>query len=515
MKWTFSADNQPFFIIGGQVHNSSAYDLQSMEIAWKSLELIKANTAEVPIYWEQVEPNPDQFSFDHLDQIIQAARKRGLHLILLWFATWKNGSMQYTPQWVKTNPTRFERVINPAGASTWVLSSHCDANWKADCKAYCTLLRHLRAVDVDQKTVIGTQIENEPGILGSVRDYSRVAQAEFGDPVPKEVLDLIGAHPGNADWESVFGDKAAEYFSAWSVARYIDRLAAKGKEIYELPVYVNVWIKENGWHLPGINYPSGGATTNVLDIWKRIGKHIDLIAPDIYVQNLDIYRLLCQSYSRPDNPLFIPESGNSQANAILLFEAIAHYQAIGYAIFGIESLLDQEGNLRPEARPIVDSFHCLAAARPLIEQYSGTGKIHSVGQQEWLGEQLFDFDSYLGLARFVNRPAGGWEFTDFNHYPPDKNQRGRGLIFTPRPNEFYLVGSGYSLFLRPKVNERMEFSKASADYDAPLTHYLAVEEGHFNHAGNWIVDRTRNGDEITGGLWVAPDIGVLHAVLTE
>ena len=32
--------------------------------------------------------------------------------------------------------------------------------------------------------------------------------------------------------------------------------------------------------------------------------------------------------------------------------------------------------------------------------------------------------------------------------------------------------------------------------------------------GDFIPDRVRNGDEITSGLWVSPDAGVVRAILT-
>ena len=52
-------------------------------------------------------------------------------------------------------------------------------------------------------------------------------------------------------WAEVFGPMAAEAFSTWSIARYIDTLAEAGKKVYDLPMVVNVWLGENGWQLRG------------------------------------------------------------------------------------------------------------------------------------------------------------------------------------------------------------------------------------------------------------------------
>ena len=164
----FQVDGRPFFPLGGQVHNSSAYRPEDMETAWRALELMHANTAEVPVYWEQVEPAEGQFDFSSVDFLLEGARERGLRLVLLWFGTWKNGMMKYAPAWVKADPARFQRVIAPGGAPIAVLSSHCEATREADKRAFCALMAHLKERDSAERTVIAVQVENEPGILGKI-----------------------------------------------------------------------------------------------------------------------------------------------------------------------------------------------------------------------------------------------------------------------------------------------------------------------------------------------------------
>jgi len=523
MNTIFKVNDKPFFILGGQVHNSSAYSTDGLITAWKALSLLKANTAEIPVYWEQIEPREGDFDFNNLDSIILAARDRGLRLVLLWFGTWKNGSMQYVPLWIKADPERFPRVVTHAGNLIWVLSSHSKSNWEADRRAYCAILEHLKEFDGNHKTVIGIQIENEPGILGSVRDYSLEAEREYVNSVPDTLLrDLRKSVSGSirdawqmagavtsGSWDDVFGINAAEFFTAWSIARYIDRLAEAGKGIYPISMYVNAWLKENGWQLPGTSYPSGGPSTNVLDLWKWSTRHIDLICPDIYIENPDLFCSVCAAYQRPDNALFVPESGNSLANSLNIFDAIAKYQAIGYATFGVESILNSEGEPRPEALPLIESFQSISAVLPLIRRLWGSGQIYGITQREFVSEQRIDFGDYLGLVKFGTDS----HWTDFHHNQTGSSQRGRGLIFTNGAREFFLVGIGYRLLLKKKGPDRFEFSKSHDYFDAPLTHYLSVEEGHFDENDGWVSDRVRNGDEITSGLWVAPDIGVVRALL--
>ena len=114
------------------------------------------------------------------------------------------------------------------------------------------------------------------------------------------------------------------------------------------------------------------------------------------------------------------------------------------------------------------------------------------------------------MARFSTRD--GSSFSDFRHRGAEP-VRG-GIVVMPNPREIYLAGDGFRLLLKEKqADERRYFAQANEQFEGPLTHYLRVEEGHFTPGGDWAVDRLRNGDEITGGLWAAVDCGVIHAVL--
>ena len=44
MQTPFTINDKPAFLLGGQVHNSSGYGPETMEMAWKALETIHANT---------------------------------------------------------------------------------------------------------------------------------------------------------------------------------------------------------------------------------------------------------------------------------------------------------------------------------------------------------------------------------------------------------------------------------------------------------------------------------------
>ena len=92
---------------------------------------------------------------------------------------------------MKANPKKYRRVVTQSGGTLWVLSSHCKANLAADKKAYTAVCEHLKEVDGKQQTVIGMQIENEAGILGSERDYGPEAQAVYDSPVPAKLMSAM------------------------------------------------------------------------------------------------------------------------------------------------------------------------------------------------------------------------------------------------------------------------------------------------------------------------------------
>lgn len=86
----------PFMPIGLQVHNSST----GSSMIKKAVQAVKAyggNCLEAPVYWCCVEPEQDRYDMELVKGIVDEARSAGLHLILLWFGTSKNGHPNYVP----------------------------------------------------------------------------------------------------------------------------------------------------------------------------------------------------------------------------------------------------------------------------------------------------------------------------------------------------------------------------------------------------------------------------------
>ena len=81
-----------------------------------------------------------------------------------------------------------------------VLSPNSTTNLDADKSAFAALMRHLKAIDGAQHTVIMIQVENESGSIGSVRDYSAAANRLFAGEVPPSLTAAL--HTAAGTWSA-------------------------------------------------------------------------------------------------------------------------------------------------------------------------------------------------------------------------------------------------------------------------------------------------------------------------
>ena len=307
-RFSLLVEGKPFLMLGAQINNSSSW-ASTLPQVWPALEAIHANTVEAPVYWEQMEAEQGKFDFTNVDLLVNGAREHNLHLVLLWFGTWKNGQAHYVPEWVKSDPAKYPREISAYGKVLDVMSPNAPSNLEADKHAFAALLRHVREIDAAQRTVIMIQVENESGSIGAIRDYSALAQKQFEGKVPESL------HSGSGTWTQVFGADADERFAAYSTAHYINEVAAAGKAEYALPMYCNVWItypvhalENRDRASAGQEYPSGGPQQGNIAIWKAAAPAIDVLAPDFYSDDIALYREVIASYQRPDNASLHPRN---------------------------------------------------------------------------------------------------------------------------------------------------------------------------------------------------------------
>jgi Domain of unknown function (DUF5597) len=208
---------------------------------------------------------------------------------------------------------------------------------------------------------------------------------------------------------------------------------------------------------------------------------VDFLAPDLYFPNFVEW---AGKYARPDNPIFIPETGRVSAAEMMAnaFYSFGHLNAMGFAPYAPEFLSTEEQKVVAEAYDVLDQL------TPLILENHGTARIVGIktpvafdGAQE-LGAQAFTFGQYVFDVRFKQPPpisTGAKEETEL----PGAHG---GLIVQLGPDEFIVAGTG------------MIMTFASNDRASPVAGIETVEEGRFvNNA--WSRGRVLNGDDTNQG----------------
>ncbi len=487
---------KPWLVLGCELGNSTSSSREYLSPYWQQLKDGGVNTVLAVVSWEQTEPVEGQFDFSVVDNLLEDARAYDMKLALLWFGSWKNGITSYTPTWVKKDTKRFPLAQTPEGKQLPILSTLGDETCKADSKAFAAFMRHLKEKDAQQQTVVMVQMENEVGLHGHPRDYCPLAEKAYREQVPQALTSWLTAHRDSllpetlsawqtsgcktqGTWEEVFGtnDRAAEIFMAWHYASYMDRITAAGKEAYNLPTFVNAWIVQPEDTRPG-NYPSGGPQAQNHDIWRAAAPHIDILAPDIYLNDFPQQLSL---YARSGNPVFVPESRSGQNGAANAAYAIGAQNAIGYSPFGFER------NCSEDVNTTFRSFYNKAGRMSsIILEAQAEGRIGGA----WLkGEnpkrvkdeiRMGDIRIMCELISSGMRNGGAPQLTGGTY---DPEAIGYVIAIRQKDDSYLFLGS----------NVRITFLPADGNGTIGLA---KVTEGDFDEHGQWKEGRWLNGDEI-------------------
>ncbi|MEP9401266.1 DUF5597 domain-containing protein [Sphingomonas silueang] len=484
-------DGAPYLMLGVQANNSTNYPAMLPKL-WPMVARLHANIVEIPVAWEQIEPEEGRFDFSYLDTLLPQARERGVRLVLLWFGTWKNTSPGYVPAWVKTDNARFPRMRTPDGKAHYALSPHGANTLAADRTAFVALMRYLREKD-PQHTVIMVQPENEVGVYQQSRDYSPEANRLFAQAIPAELAKRTGK---SGSWAQAFGKAADTYFNAWYTARYIEQIAAAGRREKDLPMYVNAAVGDP-FGVPALSGgASGGPDWAVIDVWKVAAPHIDVLAPDLYGRDPRGYVKFLDHYARPDNALMVPETGNAADFARFLWPALGK-GAIGWAPFGmddtgyanyplgakvldaatLDAFASKYALLAPQAR----GWARLAYAHPT---WGSTKGLDPAQQRQVMGR--WQVDAIYDEWQFGDRDAP-WLKSD--PVPTAGQPVGGAAVIQIAPDQFLAVGS----------DVRLKFALARAQGSEQAV-ALRVEEGSIDDTGRFTPIRVWNGDQTDYGL---------------
>lgn len=478
--WRFIVDGKPFLIRGGEVHNSSGSSRAYMAPIWPKLKESRLNAVLVPVSWESFEPREGEFDHSTIDWMIEDAKANELKLIVLWFATWKNGESHYAPLWVKQDRQRFPYGKGRTGTFE-IISALSDNAREADARAFGQLCKRIAEIDTDG-TVIAIQVQNEVGFYGDSRDRSGPAEAAFAAPVPQQLMDHLSANKdrlrpqmqarlarnGNKDagtWTEVFGpgEGTDEIFMAWNNARYIDFIAASGRRQLDVPMFVNAAVGNIGRSRPG-QYFSGGPLAHLHDVWRAAGDAIAMYSPDLYMPEFVEF---FTPYNYEDNAVFMPEMKAELEGAANVIYAIGR-GGLGGSPFGIESRTVDFAN-----GPLAKAYGLIEELEPIIVEHQSAGTITSVTvNADHLIEELV-----FGDYRFVVQLLQDRRTTAY------RAERGYLMIMQEAPDTFLVAGYGVQVRI------------GTAQPNGQMVGFGGVQEGRYVD-GKWVGGRRINGDEL-------------------
>jgi hypothetical protein len=236
------------------------------------------NTVGAIIQWNRFELRKDEYEYAMIDGLIEAAKARNMHLIIVWFGTWRNLQSNYVPRYVWDEKIAFPAVKKNGKQDNGRVSPHAMKCAVRDGLALQSLLARASVKDPGHQVLIAVQVENE---MPNGWDWSIEANAAFKEQVPKELLDYLKANDTpkfdpsklgsfaysryhdngsrtSGTWEEVFGNKplppdpradgasdARLAMGAYYAGKYIEAVVRKAKEALNIPMYANAWCGES------------------------------------------------------------------------------------------------------------------------------------------------------------------------------------------------------------------------------------------------------------------------------
>ena len=222
-----------------------------------------------------------------------------------------------------------------------------------------------------------------------------------------------------------------------------------------------------------------------MDVYRAAAPSLDVIAPDIYVQD---FKGTCALYSRAGNPLFIPEARDQVGN---LFWAFGNHAAWAWSPFGIE-------DLNPEGQ-VAQAYKLLSELLPQLAEWQAAGKVKGIlvldGEKQ---DPVFLGGYTITLAKGLERQGGTGGNTAAGSPRPASELPGNvasGSRAMPDDTRSFaiVVNTAADEFLFIGANGDPVFA---ADSPGPSRVAIAARDEGRYEKGKWIAGRRLNGDEL-------------------
>jgi hypothetical protein len=215
-------------------------------------------------------------------------------------------------------------------------------------------------------------------------------------------------------------------------------------------------------------------------MWRALAPAIDMIGPDIYSDDPQFYRDTMNAYHRPDNPVWIPETGRGDSYGKYFFYALGE-GALGFAPFGVDqSGWNILGNEPWKAH--ASNFALIAPMDREIAQAEFEGKLKTAVEEPGQTAQEINLGNWQATVAF------GFPQPDGRRAPGTKDAHGSALVAQIGPDEFLVTGVDASVsFHLPGKQPWMR------------SQIIFAEQGTYED-GVWKPLRRWNGDETDRGL---------------
>lgn len=443
------------------------------------------NTVGAILQWNAFESRKDQYEYAMIDGLIEAAKERNMHLIIVWFGTWRNLQSNYVPRYVWDEKIAFPALKEDGKPENGGISPFATKCAERDGLALSKLLARAAQKDPGHQVLIAVQVENE---MPCYADFSPAANEHIGEQVPKALLDYLKAsdtpkhdptrlgwftwsrYHGNGSktsgtWEEVFGrqpwpNDARKAMGAYYTGKYIEIVVRKAKEALNIPMYANAWCGESP------------CDCEYMDIFHVGCPSLDGMGPDNPGDVL-------HKYIRPWNKALVqPE-----------FSPAEHYfRALSMGAL----LVGQYWQTEVELMRTKATFDLVRTMEPLLVQKRSPGdlldftsvldkKLHKAGST-W--EQDYQ-DLKVTFTATADHLPGETEWRDYRLHTGGPLLNGNGLIIKMGPDEYVITSTKIDVELR-----RADGSDVGIAW---------AERGHFEQ-GMWVKEGTAEVESIGRSL---------------